>query len=203
MKLFLLSSGLGAVSGFIKAGSVIGFVPTAGEVYENPYFVNDDRERLKRLGYVVEDMDISGAGKKTLIGQAHRVDAFFVAGGNTFYLMQQIRKSAIEDEWKNLILAGKPYIGASAGAVIAGPTIEPVQTLDDLSKAPELHGFAGMSLTDFVVFPHFGKEKYRAKYESIISTYKNRFDVVPLHDDQAILVIDRQQYEIIDSAIIE
>lgn len=200
--MLLLSLGLGALASHIRAGARIGFVPTAGETYADPTFVNDDRVRLKLLGYEVEDVDISRGQRRSLIAQIAKCDAIFVAGGNTFYLLQQIRASGIEDDLKAEIRAGKMYIGASAGAAIVGPTIDPIRTLDDAAAAPNLASTNAMSLVNFVVLPHYGKEKYLPRYEAIQKEYGQQYKLIPLTDQQAIRVSADGTHAVIESELV-
>ncbi|MHB8160614.1 MAG: Type 1 glutamine amidotransferase-like domain-containing protein [Thermoleophilia bacterium] len=200
MNLLLLSLGLGAVPKFLgPSAKHIGFVPTAGDVYEDPYFVREDRQRLTKLGFVLEDIDLTSGLKEKIIQQISSVDAVFVAGGNSFYLMQQLIAKDVANDFRQLLLEGLPYIGASAGAVICGPSLEPVRDLDDPTAAPDLPDMSGLNLTSFVVLPHYGKEKYLPKYRKIISEFENQFLLVPIRDDQAVLVTERDSHQIISS----
>src|SRR5207253_1743956 len=127
------------------------------------------------------------------------VDALFIAGGNTFYLMQQIRAKGLVEDLKSYILDGHRYIGASAGAVICGPTIAPIKTLDDPQAAPLLQDLAGLGIVEFVVLPHYGKPKYLDKYHDIVKEYSDQLHLIPLRDDEAILVTSQSQYEVVPS----
>lgn len=188
-RLLLLSLGLGAVVDVLPSGSRIAFVPTAGDPYDDPYFVTDDRERLKKLGFEIVDVDFAAIDATRLRELLDQVDAVFVAGGNTFYLLEAIQQSHLADAIKEAVDAGLLYIGASAGAVVAGPTVEPVQAIDDASKAPLLDGWQGLGLVPFVVLPHYGKEKYLALYDRISDEFGNALDLRRLRDTEAIYVV--------------
>ena len=175
----------------------VAFIPTAADPYENKWFVDDDRNKLKEKGFNVKDVDIKGKTKQELIEELKGVDIIFVAGGNTFYLLEKARKSGFDRITKELIQEGVIYVGSSAGATFVCPTIEPVKTLDEPSKAPSLKSFEGLNLVDFVILPHFGKEKYKAKYEKIIEQYKDKnYKIITLTDQEAILV-EGEKYKII------
>jgi peptidase E len=60
MRALLLSSGLGAVPRYLGRGARVGFIATASEPYENPTFIAEDREQLRRLGFGIEEIDVSG-----------------------------------------------------------------------------------------------------------------------------------------------
>lgn len=199
MNVLLLSKGMGAVHTFLRGVSTIGFVPTGGEPYENPYFVEEDRTRLTELGFDVRNVDITNSDRSDILAAMKNVDALFVAGGNTFYLMQQIQAKGLIENLKSYILDGNRYVGASAGAVICGPTIAPIQTLDDPKAAPLLQDFAGLGIVEFVVLPHYGNPKYLDKYHRIVQEYSEKLHLIQLRDDQAILVTSPSQYEVVPS----
>lgn len=201
-RVLLLSLGLGAMAEFLPPPVRLGFVPTAGTPYDDPSFVREDRERLERLGYEVRDVELSAVTADELRVELGRIDALFVAGGNTFFLMQEIRRGGLGDVLAQAVRSGLPYIGASAGAVIVGPTIEPVRALDDEHAAPDLDGWDGLDLVRFVVLPHFGKEKYLARYEQIETEFGSDLDLRRLRDDEALLVVGTEEPTLISSPLI-
>lgn len=201
MNVLLLSLGLGALQRYAPP-LTMGFVPTAGEPYTDPSFVTADRRRLERLGYRVVDIDVTNMEEADILSGLGAVDALFVAGGNTFYLMQQIRRRRLVDPLKQYIQNGGVYIGASAGAVICGPSLEPVASLDDPAAAPDLATFDGLGVVNFVTLPHFGKPKYIPRYEEIEVRFGAQFELVKLRDDQAIFVVTPNSREIVEFEMI-
>ena len=202
MQVLFLSLGLGAVRDFLASGTRLGFIPTAGEPYDDPYFVRDDRERLSRLGYIISDIDITEMEQDRIVQKFAEIDCLFVAGGNTFYLMQQLRLKGLIEVFHRYIDSGRRYIGASAGAVICGPTLKPITELDDATAAPKLTTMDGLGVVNFVVLPHYGKPKYLGRYNAIIERYANDITVVPLRDNEAISVVGPDQFDIIPSELI-
>ena len=57
-----------------------------------------------------------------------------MAGGNTFYLMQELKKKKLIFSIKRAIKNGTPYIGSSAGSVILCPIIFYVKEIDNYKK---------------------------------------------------------------------
>lgn len=201
MNLLLLSFGLGAVTGFIKPPVKIGFIPTAGDIDSDPWYVRENRAHLTGLDYSVEDIDISNASRTTIIAQLSNIDCLFVAGGNTFYLMQQLRKKDMTGDLCRLVRSGLPYIGSSAGSVIVGPSIAYIKTLDDPADAPDLQTMDGLGLTDFAVLPH-AKDGNRDDYNRIVESHRPKMKIVSLSDDQAVITQDGQAFTIIPSPLL-
>jgi len=91
----------------------VAFVPFAFADHDS--YTQTVRERLGRMGYEVTQV-------KTRVDLA--ADAIFVGGGNTFRLLKTIYDRGLLDEIQARVRTGMPYMGSSAGSVIAGPTIK-------------------------------------------------------------------------------
>ncbi len=169
----------------------VAFISTAAEPYEDKWFVKEDRDKLTELGFSVQDIELEGKTEEQLADELKNIDIIFVAGGNTFYLLQEARKSGFDKLVKRLVNRGVVYVGSSAGSVLVGPTLELVRTVDEPSKAPQLKTHRALNLVDFVVLPHFGVEKFEAGYNKIMDEINNApYKVIKLRDDQAVLVQD-------------
>lgn len=202
MRMILLSLNVGVLKSSLSAGDVVGFVPTAGDVYDAPYFVRDDRRRLVRLGYEVQDIDVKKESPPSLETRLSGIGALFIAGGNIFYLMQQLRENHLTDVLVRYLRSDRLYIGASAGAGICGPSLQPYMTLDDPKAAPRLTTLDGLGVTDFVVLPHYGKMKYLDKYHEVMKEHCAKYRMVPLRDDEALVVLSRTDYEVRRSDVV-
>jgi dipeptidase E len=202
-RLLLVSLGLGALPDFVGLpGARIGFVPTAGHPYPDPSFVREDRARIIELGFSVTDIDFAAVSAQELRGKLEQVDVLFVAGGNTFYLLQEVQRNDLAPVLVEFVKEGLPYVGASAGAVLAGPSVVPVTKIDDPSEAPLLNGFEGLGLTQTVVLPHFGKEKYLPLYDAILLEYATAFRLQPLRDSEALILLGDEEPRVIPSELI-
>lgn len=200
MNLLLLSLNTGIICDFLSKGSSVGFVSVAGEVYDDPYFVMEDRTRLLRLGYNLREVDITNGSPVSVRRDLTMVDALFVAGGNVFYLMQQLQTKELTETFVEFIESDRLYVGASAGAAICGPSLLPYVGFDDPDQAPGLRTMTGLCVVDFVVLPHYGKVKYLDKYHDTMKDYAQTFRLVPLRDDEAIVVSGSESYQVRRSA---
>ena len=166
------------------------FIPTAADPYKDKGFVDKDRKKLVELGYNVEDFDLKGKDKNQLLDKFKDSDIIFIAGGNTFYLLYYIKKSGFDKIVRKLLDNGKVYVGSSAGAIITGPSIEPIKLMDNPEKAQNLKSFEALNLVDFILLPHMDSEKYGPKCKKAIKEYGDKFKFLPIKDKQAVIVKD-------------
>jgi len=193
--LILLSKNKEIIKNYLKLNANIGFIATASELEENRDYMYKDREDLAQMNYRVIDIDISKERKQNILKKFKVVDSIFVAGGNCFYLLQQLISKDVLQELKEFA-NNKIYIGSSAGACIACPSIDYAQKLDDKAKAPLLNNYKAMNLVDFYILPHYNsKEKYTKLADEIEKEYKN-YKFIKLSDNQAIVVDDAHNYKI-------
>ncbi|MEO8274702.1 MAG: dipeptidase PepE [Thermoanaerobaculia bacterium] len=105
------------------------------------------RTRLEELGFAVDELAADATGAR----QIETAAAVFVGGGNTFRLLKTMQESDLLEPLRARALAGMPYMGASAGINLAGPTI---RTTNDMPIV-EPDGFAALGLVPFQINPHY------------------------------------------------
>lgn len=178
------------------------FIYTASEPEEgDKSWLEKDRQTLVDGGFEVTDYTITGKTTEQILTAISHTDVIFVSGGNTFYLLQKAQESGFLGILKDFVEnKGKIYVGSSAGSIFAGPDIEPVNDLDNISKAPNLKDFVGAKLVDFVVLPHWGSENFKNKYfgnGKIERDYNVKNKLILLTDNQYVKVED-DVYKIVD-----
>ena len=78
-------------------------------------------------------------------------EALFMGGGNTYALLKRLREVGLLPAIRQRVLEGMPYLGASAGANVAGPTI---LTTNDWNVVA-LDRFDALGLVSFNINPHY------------------------------------------------
>jgi dipeptidase E len=99
-----------------KSGPLTAQIPTS--------WFDEHMSNMRDAGYRFTEMDIEGKGADELRRLFAGKTVVHVEGGNTFYLLKAVRTSGFEEVVKELLARGVPYVGTSAGAYIACPTIE-------------------------------------------------------------------------------
>jgi len=194
----LLSRNKEIIREYIEEKSKIGFIPTASELDKDRWYIEKDIEDLNKMKFNIVYIDVSKESKEEIVKKFNDIDAIFVAGGNSFYLLQQLK---IKDVLQDLIefANNKIYVGSSAGSCIACPSIDYVQELDNKSQAPLLDNYNAMNLVDFYVLPHYkSKEKYTKIADKIEKNYKN-YKFVKISNEQAIIVDEVNNYRVVET----
>jgi dipeptidase E len=135
-----------AIADFLGPARRVGFVTAASLNNEKDYYERA-REALAPVGLAAEHVHWNHEPQAAL----DRVDAVFVGGGNTYALLQRLRRAKVVDAIRSRVLAGAPYVGSSAGSNLAGPTI---LTTNDWNVVG-LDRFDALGLVAFNINPHY------------------------------------------------
>jgi dipeptidase E len=171
------------------AGKKVVFIPTASVPEKVTFFVDGDRKALKKLGLIIDELEVSKASKDEIVNKITNADYIFVAGGNTFYLLQELKRSGADKLIVEHINKGKIYISTSAGSIIVSKNIEYIKLMDDPAVAPDLDDdFSALGIIDFCIVPHCTNFPFKKCAEKIISEYSGKLELMPIHNKQAIIV---------------
>lgn len=167
----------------------LAFVPTASNIYEDRSWMKKDQDKLIEMGFTVIDLDIEGKTKEEVEAVLSNVDVLFVAGGNTFYLLEKAKESGFIDLAKEFIQSGKVYIGSSAGAAFVCPTIGYAEGMDDSKVAPSLTNYDALNVVPFLVMPHYGDEDYKDAMGKNLKIWKDKgYEFKLITNDEALIV---------------
>ena len=168
-------------------GKKVLFIPTANIDEETKFLVDETKEVFKSLEMEVEDLEISKLDEKT--------NYLYIGGGNTFYLLQELKRKNLVDFIKNRVNSGMVYIGESAGAIITSKDIEYNDLMDDKTIAKDLKEYLGLNLVDFYVVPHLNEFPFEESSKQTVEKYKDSLNIIAINNSQAIIVKD-EKFEI-------
>jgi dipeptidase E len=94
------------------------FVPFA--LYDRDAYAAQARKRFEAIGYELDSIHEFADAKNAI----NRAEAIFVGGGNTFRLLESLYQADLLLPVRRRVAEGMLYIGSSAGAVVAAPTIK-------------------------------------------------------------------------------
>ena len=138
----------------------------------------------------VEELEISQARFQQIRTTLAKNDIIFVAGGNTFFLLQELRRTGADQLIIEEVNKGKLYIGESAGAIVACPDIGYSFSMDDPKKAADLTDYTGLGLVDFYVVPHYQSREFKDSSEQMVQENQAQKKLAIINDHQAIWVWD-------------
>lgn len=147
---------------------LIAHVPTAARRYPevgqpSPRFLDAERAWLaeqKQAG-TLDYFEYCIAGKdaddiKDKLGEA---DVILMGGGNTQYLLQELQDTGADAVIRDLVRDGTWYVGKSAGAIVAGPDINPRGFFLDSMATRKLNDTTALDLTPVYPLPHIDTPK--------------------------------------------
>lgn len=199
--MFLASSFADVAELFVKftdgqcVGKTVTFIPTASLNEEVNFYVEDGKEALIKQGMIVDELEISTATKEEIKSKLQQNDYIYITGGNTFFLLQELRKSGADEIITEQINLGKVYIGESAGSIIVSNNIEYVKEMDDFTIALNLDSFVSLGLVDFYPLPHYESFPFEEIVENIIANYTGKINLFPISNTQVIMV-DGEKIEV-------
>lgn len=161
------------------------FVPTASRSEEELKYVEESKKELLDLGILENNIKTLNLDKPVSFTEVEDFDVIYVCGGNTFYLLKKVRETGFDKVIVEFAKTGKLYFGVSAGSILVCPNIDIASPFDE--NDVNLTDLTGLNLTDVIVSPHYKDEE-----KSIIDDFKKKsqYEVVPLTDEQALLIID-------------
>ncbi len=163
----------------------VAFIPTGADPQEKKQHVQRTIDQIEDLGMSLFKVDLKIENEQSLYEKLSPADAICVNGGNTFYLLDWVKKSGFDKVAKRLLNEGKIYFGISAGSYIACPTIEVSNWRNHDNNTIDLKDLSAMNLVDFLMFVHYSQEWI----ETVEDGYKTtQLPVVVLTDKQAIVV---------------
>ena len=194
MKKLILVSMLYQVTDLVRTitpeleGKTVTYIPTAGIAEDVEGMVEEETSTLENLGMTVDVLEVSSASYDSIVNSLTKNDIIFVGGGNTFFLIQELRRSGADQILIREVEKGKLYIGESAGSIITCPDIGYCAEMDSPEKAPDLIDYAGLNLVDFYIVPHIGNAEMGEAAEKAVEKYSSELELKAITDEQVILV---------------
>lgn len=145
------------------------FIPSSSYLSEHEFkaFVKHySKFKISRFIHFPVDVPFD----RIMFQEVMRSDAIHLAGGNTFYFLNSLRKARLLTELKKYADKGGVLTGLSAGAILMTENI-------DMAAYPEfdrdenfvgIKNLAAMNLVNFAFFPHF---KNSARYDAVFRKY--------------------------------
>jgi dipeptidase E len=127
------------------SGHKVLFVPYA--VHALRAYADKAGDRLRGMGLSLLSIhDVSNMWRAV-----DEADAIFVGGGNTFRLLKGLHEHDLLAPIRRRVAAGVPYIGSSAGSIVACPTLKTTKDMPVVQPP----SFEALGLVPFQISPHY------------------------------------------------
>lgn len=164
---------------------VVLLIPTASERSEDElFFVRKTQRELINVG--IQDKNIIWFNSTSNCHFNQMFDCIVVCGGNTYYLLSKLKESHYFEFISNKIDEGIPYIGISAGSVVATNNIEYIQCMDE--NDCHISDFKGFGWIEGILLPHFDEKEETKRI--VESERASGHTVYTISDEQAVLIND-------------
>ena len=142
-----LEHAVDAIAETISDAKKIVLIPYASVTIAWDSTAKNVRNALASLGVEITSINHF----KDPIKAVAEADAIMVNGGNTFNLLHHLRRKEIIVPLRTQILAGKPYVGWSAGSAICAPTIRTTNDMPIIDPS----GLDALGVIDFQLNAHY------------------------------------------------
>ncbi len=159
-----------------KKNPVITFIPSSSYLSEQEFksFVRHySKFKITRFIYFPIDVPFD----KIIFSEVMRSDAIHMAGGNTFYFLNSLRKAKLLPQLKKFAEKGGVLSGLSAGAIMMTENIEMAgyPDFDRDENIVNVKNLSALNLVDFLFFPHF---KNSPRYDAVFNKYTRSTDKI-------------------------
>ena len=191
MNLFLCShfSKVGALLKDHIAGKRVAFIPTASIHEGYTGYVGSARTVFKKLGAELTEIEISTANASDITQVFDAADIIYFTGGNSFFLIDQLRKTGTDTLLKQQLEKGKLFIGESAGAIVCAPELSYIEKMDPIPEDYSQSDYAGLGLINFYVLPHYLTAPFKEVTADIMQSFSN-IELCAINNAQALSVKD-------------
>ena len=87
------------------------FIPTASMVEITTFYVQDALNVFKNLGLTPDILDIAEVDSETAKLRIEQAEVLYISGGNTFYLLQQLKAKDLINFIAEKVRHGMMYVG--------------------------------------------------------------------------------------------
>lgn len=143
-------------------------------------------ESCLNLGFKQDNIILSG--QQASNQEVLECDFYYCTEGNTFEVLSLLRERGLDSVIKEGFKKGnKTYIGCSAGAAIAGMSIEEVKDFD--RNYVGMVNFTGLGLFDGIIIPHYTKSELK-RYISNSPGIEEKYNMILSVSNEKSLVLE-------------
>ncbi len=163
-------------------------IPTAAYAEDNHEWLWPEIEIIKNNVKSFVEFDIAKSDEYGLTAAIKGKDIIYVTGGNTYVLLEHLKRCNLKAILAKHFDNDGWYMGASAGSIVMSDDISYVASLDEPSKA-NLSDTKGLNLVDFRIMPHLDHNDFVEGIKEIMpEIISDDKELIGINDDQGIMV---------------
>jgi dipeptidase E len=169
------------LTGLAGGGRLAAVVPTAAEpLPDRDVVVRDLLDDVRAAGCVPRLVDPDDPAA------FDEAEVVVVGGGDPYHLLRRLRETGCDRRLRAAVDAGRLYVGISAGAIVAGPSLLPQTVVSPFPPPPGLD-LRGLGLVDVVVLPHRERPGRAERIAAAVARFGAQFDLRPLGDHDVLV----------------
>jgi dipeptidase E len=134
-----------AIRDFVGSRVRVAFIPYA--LFDRRAYTAEVEKRLRAMGFSFASVhDVSNPARSI-----EQTEVIFIGGGNTFRLLHGLQHNQLIDPIRRAVRAGTPYIGSSAGSIVACPSLKTTKDMPVIQPV----SFEALALVRFQISPHY------------------------------------------------
>lgn len=154
--LLLISNSTQHGSGYLDhaESEIRDFVGSRARVAFVPYALNNRRAYSAQVENRLRAMALEVTSVHDVSNPARAItesEIIFVGGGNTFRLLHHLQQNHLIEPIRRAVAVGTPYIGSSAGSIVACPTLKTTKDMPIVQPS----SFEALGLVPFQISPHY------------------------------------------------
>jgi len=133
------------------------------------YYIQVAKQQLEDLGFSVVFLNPLD---DTFQNDINHIDTLYIAGGNTFNLLDDIKAGVGLEVFKMLITKLPVIVGVSAGSIILTPTIRIAGAIEPDDNPRDIKILDALNIVESEYLPHYDDE-----LESAVKSYEETYNV--------------------------
>jgi dipeptidase E len=184
-RLILASRGIPRLADHLRApGPRAVLVPTASNPLNDPGIAEEVEEELSSAGLAVARVDLEDDAPS--LEAIRAADVIAVSGGDPFHLLLVARRTNFGPAARAALANGAVYVGYSAGAMVAGPTLGPLRLTSPFDP-PDATDLTGLRLTDVLILPHDNRPGRAERNAAAVAAYGGQVRLIVLRDGEFVV----------------
>lgn len=167
-------------------------VPDAADPLDDPRISAEVERELCGAGLEVTRVPLAASTAQQAHAAVTAADVVAVSGGDPFHLLRVARRARFGDAVRSALQAGAVYIGYSAGAMLAAPTLEPLLMTSPFTPPPAL-ALTGLGLLDVLILPHDDHPGRHDRHLAAKAAFGDHVRLITLRDGDVFLYDDGRE----------